>query len=240
MPYSNPTVLAGMFNATRNRMSPMNAARTKRQENLQNQFRERQLQSNEQQVQTQQKEAQRRLFKDIHDMKTDDRTEKLATLERETSEMLYAQQQGPEAWDRLMATKGKQVPFDQAESIISPGVGLGNAFKMYQEYEDRQAEQKLQASRERDGYKPTSLQTNIPFLAKKMGISEQKAAEILTMSEAMPEEQVINRIIIDLAKFDPDMSKEDLESKARKHMQVLKRVKQEAAAPEDPLGLNVE
>lgn len=246
MPYSNPVVLQGMFNATRDRMSPMDSARTERRKNLQEQFQNQELQNRTQETQTRSREGVRRIMKDIHEMGNDKRVKARKTIEDETAQMLYAKEQGPEAWDRLMATKGKQVPFEQADSAIGPGVGMGNAFKMYQDIADRKAAEKLQLQkqgherniegmRDKRAYKPTSLQSNIPYLAKKMDIPEKKAAEILTMSEAMPREQVMNRLIIDLAKLDPDMSREEVTEKANTFMGVIDELN--AENPDDPLGL---
>ena len=246
MPYSNPVVLQGMFNATRDRMSPMNSARTERRKNLEEQFRNQEVQNRTQETQTRSREGVRRIMKDIHEMGNDKRVKARKTIEDETAQMLYAKEQGPEAWDRLMATKGKQVPFEQADSAIGPGVGMGNAFKMYQDIADRKAAEKLQLQKQgherniegrkdKRAYKPTSLQSNVPFIAKEMGITRKQAAEILTRSEAMPEEEVINQVILTLAKYDPDMSREELEEKAQIFIQA--RRKAQAENPDDPLGL---
>lgn len=157
MPYANPGVLQGMFNATRNRVNPLDAGRARHQQTIENQFKNRQIQAQEQNADTSTKELQRRMFQDIHEMGKAKREETRKKLELDTSEMLYAKEQGPEEWDRLMQKKGKQVPFDQADRVISPGVGMGNAFDMYQKMEARAAAQKLEETKQAGATKREKL-----------------------------------------------------------------------------------
>ena len=249
MPYSNPVVLQGMFNATRNRINPLDAGRARHQENIQNQFRDRQMAAqeqnaatNQQQAATQQKEMTRRLFKDIHEMSKDKRTKTRQEIEDNTSELLYAKEQGPEAWDRMMQKKGKQVPFEEADRLIAPGVGMGNAFKMYQDGADRAAAQKLQETKNKSpaSDKRTTLERDVAMLTSgENPMSKEKALEYLNYEKTASPDDVAQVIMRDAVKEYPEMPKEQLMQLVTERINIIQQVKQqrEAEDPNNPLGL---
>jgi hypothetical protein len=248
MPYSNPVVLNNMFRATENRINPMETARGKQRLRLMDQFNQRKMQMQEQldqrkmQMQEQDsrtamQEGLRKLAKSIQEMDKDKREEARKKIAERVKGDLYAKEEGPEAWARRMKDTKRDIPFEEADRAIAPGVGVGKVFDAYNAVEDRKAEERK--NKRTNSYKPTALQSNVPFLAKKMGITEKRAAEILTMSEAMPPEQVAQRLMIDLAKSDEGkgMSKPELEERVMEQMDAIKSVKQRLENPQDPLGL---
>jgi len=254
MPYSNPDVIRNSYLATQNRTNPLDAGRARHQDNIQNQFRDRQIsaqeqnsETNQQQAQTQQKELARRMFKDIHDMGKDKRTKASKELERSTSELLYAQQQGPEAWDQLMQKRAKQekktAPFEQAPSLIGPGVGLGNAFEMYQKGEARAAAQKLENSRVKSTKdKRTKLERNVAMLTSgDKPMTRKEALKYLNWEENKSPEDLEQSIMHDITKNPNNswMDKADILQAVQDRMSILKQVREarEAEDPSNPLGL---
>lgn len=239
----NPVVLQGMFNATRNRINPIDAGRARHQQNIENQFRGRQADVQEQQAATQQKEMTRRLFKDIHEMGQKKRATARQELEDNTSELQYAKEQGPEAWDRMMQKKGKQVPFEEADRLIAPGAGVGNAFKMYQKGADRAAAQKLQETRNKSpaSDKRTTLERNVAMLTSgDKPMTRKKALEYLNYEKSASPDDVAQVIMRDAVKEYPEMPKDQLMELVKDRVNLLKQVREqrEAADPNNPLGLS--
>lgn len=248
MPYSNPQVIRNSFEATQNRMNPLDAGRARHQDNIENQFRDRQIsaqeqnsETNQQQAQTQQKELKRRLFKDIHEMSESKRKKARQEIEDNTSELLYAKEQGPEAWDRLMQKKGKQVPFEAADKLIGPGVGMGNAFKMYQDGADRAAAQKLEQTRAKSTKdKRTSLERNVAMLTSgDTKMTRKEALKYLKWEANASPEEMEFKIMRAVDDENPGMPKDELLKIVQDRMNILKQVREarEADDPTNPLGL---
>lgn len=237
MPYSNPVVLSNMFRATENRTNPMETAAGKQRLRLMDQFKERQMQMQEQDSRTAMQEGYRKLMKSVHDMKKDDREALRNKIADRTSGDLYAKEAGPEAWDRRMKDTNRNIPFEEADRALAPGIGMGKVFENYQKYEDRKAEERK--SKRTTSYKPTQLQTDSKYIADNTKMNLEQAIELLTYAKAMPPEQTINRIMIDLAKSDEGkgMTKQERLTEARNVMSVIQQLQAEQANPQDPLGL---
>ena len=151
MPYSNPLVIDAMYKST-NRATPLQAARAKQQQNIENQFAERRANIQQQQANasstqadTGRQELMRRMAKDISEMNAEKRDQMRQEIEDKGAEAMYAQQQGPEAWDRLMQKRKMNVPFEEADSVIAPAMGMGKLFEAHHKHEKMKADQELEA-----------------------------------------------------------------------------------------------
>jgi len=76
-------------------------------------------------------------------------------------------------------------------------------------------------------YKPTSLMQNIPFVAKRLGVSEKTATEILTKSKAKSDDELISYFTGVFLREDSEITGEELTTKIKTAMDTIRELRGE-------------